>query len=164
MFQTIQTIYFLWGYDPGNMSVSFIAELSPVYRCLVHMCFGIRISSPFHPATQIISILNLNCPKNAETHARTWLLSQLLEVKLELKLELKILSRFHALGCLWFLKHPLFFRVNIQWKCHGYGYGCVMQFNIHERKLHIYGGAFHIYGKSFQKSCQRICFCIFRAV
>ena len=35
MFQTIQTIYFLWGYDPGNMSVSFIAELSPVYCCLV---------------------------------------------------------------------------------------------------------------------------------
>ena len=31
MFQTIQTIYFLWGYDPGNISVSFIAELSPVY-------------------------------------------------------------------------------------------------------------------------------------
>ena len=36
MFQTIQTIYFLWGYDPGNMSVSFIAELSPVYCCLVY--------------------------------------------------------------------------------------------------------------------------------
>ena len=35
MFQTIQTIYFLWGYDPGNMSMSFIAELSPVYCCLV---------------------------------------------------------------------------------------------------------------------------------
>ena len=35
MFQTKQTIYFLWGYDPGNMSVSFIAELSPVYCCLV---------------------------------------------------------------------------------------------------------------------------------
>ena len=35
MFQTIQTIYFLWGYDPGNMSVSFIAELSPAYCCLV---------------------------------------------------------------------------------------------------------------------------------
>ena len=34
MFQTIQTINFLWGYDPGNMSVSFIAELSPVYCCL----------------------------------------------------------------------------------------------------------------------------------
>ena len=35
MFQTIQTIYFLWGYDPGNMPLSFIAELSPVYCCLV---------------------------------------------------------------------------------------------------------------------------------
>ena len=35
MFQTIQTIHFLWGYDPGNMSVSFIAELSSVYCCLV---------------------------------------------------------------------------------------------------------------------------------
>ena len=39
MFQTIQTIYFLWGYDPGNMSVSFIAELSPVYCCLVKTSF-----------------------------------------------------------------------------------------------------------------------------
>ena len=35
MFQTIQTIYFLWGYDPGNMLVSFITELSPIYCCLV---------------------------------------------------------------------------------------------------------------------------------
>ena len=35
MFETIQTIYFLWGYDPGNMSVSTYAELSPVYCCLV---------------------------------------------------------------------------------------------------------------------------------
>ena len=39
MFQTIQTIYFLWGYDPGNMSVSFIAELNPVYCCLVRSVF-----------------------------------------------------------------------------------------------------------------------------
>ena len=39
MFQTIQTIYFLWGYDPGNMSVSFNAELSPVYCCLVRSVF-----------------------------------------------------------------------------------------------------------------------------
>ena len=29
------------------------------------MCYGIRISSPFHLATQIVSIQNLNCPKNA---------------------------------------------------------------------------------------------------
>ena len=35
MFQTIQTIYILWGYDPGNISVSTYAELSPVYCCLV---------------------------------------------------------------------------------------------------------------------------------
>ena len=39
MFQTIQTIYFLWGCDPGNMSVSFIAALSPVYCCLVIIGF-----------------------------------------------------------------------------------------------------------------------------
>ena len=38
MFPSIQTIYFLWGYDPGNMSasnISSVAELSPVYCCLV---------------------------------------------------------------------------------------------------------------------------------
>ena len=35
MFPSIQTIYFLWGNDPGNMSVSAYAELSPVYCCLV---------------------------------------------------------------------------------------------------------------------------------
>ena len=29
---------------------------------LFHMCFGIRISSPFHLTTQIMSIQNLNCP------------------------------------------------------------------------------------------------------
>ena len=41
MFQTIQIIYFLWGYDPGNMSLSFIAELSPVYCCLVLTFFNV---------------------------------------------------------------------------------------------------------------------------
>ena len=30
------------------------------------MCFGIRISSPFHLATQIVPIQNPNCPKNAK--------------------------------------------------------------------------------------------------
>ena len=39
---------------------------------LFHMCFGIRISSLFHPATQMIPIQNLNCPKNAKNDARTW--------------------------------------------------------------------------------------------
>ena len=36
------------------------------------MCFGIRISSPLHLATQMIPIQNLNCPKNAKNDARTW--------------------------------------------------------------------------------------------
>ena len=35
------------------------------------MCFGIRISSPFHLATQIVSIQNPNCPKNAKSHAES---------------------------------------------------------------------------------------------
>ena len=34
---------------------------------LFHMCFGIRILSPFHLATQIVSIQNLDCYKNAES-------------------------------------------------------------------------------------------------
>ena len=46
MFQTIQTIYFLWGYDPGNLSVSFIAELSPVYCCLVFVFFATNFLRP----------------------------------------------------------------------------------------------------------------------
>ena len=43
MFQTIQTIYFLGGYDPGYMSMSFIAELSPVYCCLVSVLLWLRL-------------------------------------------------------------------------------------------------------------------------
>ena len=49
MFQTLQTIYFLWGYDPGNMSVSFIAELSPVYCCLVDSVTWIKFSNNMAP-------------------------------------------------------------------------------------------------------------------
>ena len=75
-----------------------------------HMCFEIRILRPFHLATQIISIQNINCPKNAETHAHTWFLSYLLEVKHEIKLQ--ILSRSNALGCFWFPKNL----VSFQWK------------------------------------------------
>ena len=48
MFQTIQTIYFLKGYDPGNMSVSFIAELSPVLYCQVHHSHHTRQSRHSH--------------------------------------------------------------------------------------------------------------------
>ena len=45
---------------------------------LFHMCFGIRISSPFHLATQIISIQNPHCPKNANqgNHFEKWFLSR----------------------------------------------------------------------------------------
>ena len=38
MFQTIQTIHFLRGYDPGN-----IDELSPVYCCLVASLKSLKV-------------------------------------------------------------------------------------------------------------------------
>ncbi len=38
------------------------------------MCFGIRISSPFHLATQIITFQNIKCAKNADNAAKTWFL------------------------------------------------------------------------------------------
>ena len=50
--------------------LSHFASRGPIL--LFHMCFGIRISSPFHLATQMIPIQNLNCPKNAKNDARTW--------------------------------------------------------------------------------------------
>ena len=40
------------------------------------MCFGIRILSPFHLTTQIVSIQNLNWPRNAGTHAQSWFLER----------------------------------------------------------------------------------------
>ena len=49
--------------------------LSCIYSCfcsrsrilLFHMCFGIRILSPFHLSTQTMPIQNMNCTKNACT-------------------------------------------------------------------------------------------------
>ena len=42
---------------------------------LFHMCFGIRILSLFHLATQIVFIQNLNCPKITKNAcAQTWFL------------------------------------------------------------------------------------------
>ena len=50
----------------------FLSYFSSRGRILLfHVCFGIRILRPFHLVTQIISIQNINCPKNAETHAHT---------------------------------------------------------------------------------------------
>ena len=44
----------------------FLSYFSSRCRILLfHMCFGIRISSPFHLAIQKVSSQNLNCPKNA---------------------------------------------------------------------------------------------------
>ena len=46
--------------------LDFLSYFSSIGRILLfHMCFGIRISSPFHLAIQKVSIQNLNCPKNA---------------------------------------------------------------------------------------------------
>ena len=46
------------------------------------------------------------------------------------------------------------------------GYGCVMHSTLMEDNYTfiIYGRAFHIHGKAFQKSCQRMRFQRFRAV
>ena len=46
--------------------LDFLSYFSSRGRILLfHMCFGIRILSPFHLAIQKVSIQNLNCPKNA---------------------------------------------------------------------------------------------------
>ena len=52
----------------------YLANINDIiihFILLFRMCCGIRILSPFLPATQFISIKNLNCPKNAESHAQT---------------------------------------------------------------------------------------------
>ena len=97
------------------------------------MCFGIRFSSPFHSATQIISIQNLNCLNNAKTNAWTWSLSQHLEVIKAwawapnfAKFAVQTLSRFHAPGRFKFPKGNWLFRVYIFMKMADVGYGCVM--------------------------------------
>ena len=47
--------------------LDFLSYFSSRGRILLfHMCFGIRILSPFHLAIQKVSIQNLNCPKNAK--------------------------------------------------------------------------------------------------
>ena len=48
---------------------------------LVYMCFGIRIMSPMHLATQIISMHNPNCPKNEKKHRTNMILGMLFQVE-----------------------------------------------------------------------------------
>ena len=54
------------GVSKKRYFLDFLSYFSSIGRILLfHMCFGIRISSPFHLAIQKVSIQNLNCPKNA---------------------------------------------------------------------------------------------------
>ena len=54
------------GVSKKRYILDFLSYFSSIGRILLfHMCFGIRISSPFHLAIQKVSIQNLNCPKNA---------------------------------------------------------------------------------------------------
>ena len=54
------------GVSKKRYFLDFLSYFSSRCRIsLFHMCFGIRISSPFHLAIQKVSIQNLNCPKNA---------------------------------------------------------------------------------------------------
>ena len=54
------------GVSKKRYFLDFLSYFSSRGRILLfHMCFGIRISSPFHLAIQKVSIQNLYCPKNA---------------------------------------------------------------------------------------------------
>ena len=54
------------GVSKKRYFLDFLSYFSSRGRILLfHMCFGIRILSPFHLAIQKVSIQNLNCPKNA---------------------------------------------------------------------------------------------------
>ena len=71
------------------------------------MCFGIRISSPFHLATQIVSIQNLNCPKTLKSHARTWFLSPFYKVKLCRLCWLQVNKEVAQSVFCWFIQHDV---------------------------------------------------------
>ena len=55
--------------NKGTFSI-FIFFCSRSQILLFCMCFGVRILSPVHLATQIISIQNPNCPKNEKLHGQ----------------------------------------------------------------------------------------------
>ena len=67
-------VFFETGKDVNIQGVSkkryflgFLSFFSSRGRILLfRMCFGIRISSPFHLATQTRHFQNLKCPKNAK--------------------------------------------------------------------------------------------------
>ena len=60
--------HLLQGVSKKRYFNDFLSYFSSRGRILLfHMCFRIRILSPFHPAIQKVSIQNLNCPKKACT-------------------------------------------------------------------------------------------------
>ena len=72
---------YVQGVSKKRYFCDFLSYFSSRGRILLfHMCFGIRILSPFHLAIQKVSIQNLNVLK---THVRTRFLSLLYEVKIE---------------------------------------------------------------------------------
>ena len=64
--QSLVTSTTIQGVSKKRYFLDFLSYFSSIGRILLfHMCFGIRILSPFHLAIQKVSIQNLNCPKNA---------------------------------------------------------------------------------------------------
>ena len=135
------------------------------------MCFGIRFSSPFHSATQIISIQNLNCLNNAKTNAWTWSLSQHLEVIKAwawapnfAKFAVQTLSRFHAPGRFKFPKDNWLFRVYIFMKMADVGYGCVMHSTFMEENYTFMEEHSTFMENHSQNHVTACVFCVFSAV
>ena len=66
MFQTIQTIYFLWAYDPGNMSVSSLLSWA---QFTVHMLVGEwkkmmrTLASPCN-SVYLVTVYGTGCHRN----------------------------------------------------------------------------------------------------
>ena len=127
---------------------------------LFHMCFGIRILSPFHLATQIVSIQNLHCPKNAKNvcadmifipapcwTGEPWFCNQ--KAKLNA-------NDIHAIDHFRFLKlnfsEKTFYENGRRW------IRMLNKFHIHGREFCKYGRAHHMFGRSFQKTCLRMRF------
>ena len=124
---------------------------------LFYMCFGIRISSPFHLATQIVSIRNLKCPKNAKNKCTDMILSPLYEVKLSCLCWLKFNKEVAQSVFLWFIQQDVGRWYKWIW------IRMLNAFHIHGREFCKYGRAqvkFHIYGRSFQtfQTCPRMRF------
>ena len=70
--------HFLQGVSKKRYFSDFLSYFSSRgWILLFHMCFGIRILSPFHLAIQKVSIQNINCPKNAKNACADMILSLL---------------------------------------------------------------------------------------